>query len=242
MVAQLDEPRGAARAVSYVVLTPSRGLVHSRTVEAVLANVAAVPGFMGWLFTNDLPIPTAHETLMERGLATGADHLWFVEEDVIPPPDALAKSLALLDEGYGVAAVDYPVGNPSDEWGCAVRDAKGEVAWCGTGATLVPAALARELPRPWFSTEYEWISRNGMFGPWEKRKRAKTNAQSYGHQDIYFSMLVRESGSRIGLVPGMLAHHAYVVRTGSPGTNEGTHLIGIRDRITHQWPGEPVTQ
>lgn len=226
--------------MSYAVLTPSRGLIHSRTVEAVLANIATLSGCVGWFVTHDLPIPDAHETLVERGLAADAEYVWLVEEDVIPPLDALTASMRLLFDGYDIAAIDYPVGNPEDCWGCAVKDRDGDVAWCGTGCTLVPRRVLEALPRPWFSTEYRWVSRNGMYGPWEKQRRSEGNAQTYGHQDIYFCMQAREAGFRIGLVPDQLARHAYVVRTGTAGSNVGTHLVGIRDRIKHQWPGELV--
>lgn len=226
--------------MSVIVLTPSRGTMHSRTTEAVMSNLFSTDiEFVDWVFTHDKPIPDAHEYLAEQAVESGADFAWFIEEDVVPPPDALRRSLELIRSGAAhIAAVDYPVGNPQDAWGCTVSDENGNVQWCGTGCTLVPTAVLDALPRPWFSTQYEWVSHQGMYGPWIKRERSRDNAKTYGHQDIYFSMQAREHGFRIGKVPGMLAGHAMVLATGSPGSNVGTHTVFVRDRIVHQWPGE----
>jgi hypothetical protein len=58
---------------SFVVLTPSRGLVHSRTVAAVVSNVreaiAAGHEWRGWEMTHNLPLPACHERVVERPTA-----------------------------------------------------------------------------------------------------------------------------------------------------------------------------
>src|SRR5574337_22065 len=96
---------------SFAVITPSRGLIHSRTASAVVANLgealAAGHDWRGWSITHDLPIPDSHEQAADAALATGADALWFVEEDVVPPSGAL---LHLLVRPEDVALVDYQVG------------------------------------------------------------------------------------------------------------------------------------
>ncbi|HUV09937.1 MAG TPA: hypothetical protein VMX12_03095 [Acidimicrobiia bacterium] len=216
----------------YAVATPSRGTVHSRTIEAVLANVAEVDGFAGWVFTHDQPIPDCDELAAERALATGADLVWFVEEDVIPPAGALRASIRVLEE-FDVAGVDYPVGAPSEAWGCMVRRGD-EILWCGLGATLVPRYVFERLARPWFSTDTRYLR---VRGEWEPHPARRSNAERYGQQDIYFSMQLRAAGMRIGAVPGMTAGHAKVERYGGQGTNVGWHTISVRERIDRQYPG-----
>jgi len=220
---------------SIVVATPSRGTIHSRTIEAVMANVRDVPGFLGWTVTHDLPIPDCHETVTEQALASGAGLIWFVEEDVIPPPDALRESLRLVAEGYDMVAVDYPVGAASDGWGCLVRNAEGEILWCGLGATLIRREVFEKLPQPWFATDTRYIKRGG--GVWEPAPQVLPNEKRYGQQDIYFCMTLREAGFRIGQVPDMTASHAKVEAYGEQGTNVGFHTISIRDTILKQYPG-----
>src|SRR5512147_206250 len=105
---------------SFAVVTPSRGLVQSRTIEAVMTNIEDARRIcLGWFLSHDKPIPDCDEAVAEAGLATGADFLWFIEEDVIPPVGALAASFMLMDR-FDVAAVDYPVGSVQDAWGCLV--------------------------------------------------------------------------------------------------------------------------
>lgn len=219
---------------SYAVVTPSRGLVHSRTIEAVMANVATVRRFRGWFLSHDLPIPDCDEKVAELGLATGAEALWFVEEDVLPPPGALAASMRLLAAGYDVAAVDYPVGSATDAWGCSVSAGE-EVLWCGLGATLVARHAFERLPRPWFSTDYQYVKSGSS--DWRARPHPQSPEQRWGQQDIYFAMMLRAAGMRIGLVPGMIAAQARIVELGRPGTNHGWHTVAIQDRIERQYPG-----
>ena len=79
--------------MKFAVCIPSRGTIHSRTIETVMANVAdaerAGHVFCGLVLTHDLPIPDCDEVVAQRGMDSGADALWFVEEDVVPPDHAL---------------------------------------------------------------------------------------------------------------------------------------------------------
>ena len=219
--------------MKYAIVTPSRGLVHSRTVEAVMANLRHAPrkGFAGWYFTHDLPIPECDEQAAERGLAAGVDALWFVEEDVIPPAVSLAVSLHMLDE-YDIVAVDYPVGSIEEEWGCLVRDDEGDILWCGLGCTLIRREVFNRLDRPWFTSDWRYVKRDGL---WE-REPADPRAR-WGQQDIHFCMEARRAGFRIGQVGGLTAHHASVEAMGKPGENVGFHSVKLRTKISRQWPG-----
>ena len=221
---------------SFAVLTPSRGLVHSRTIAAVEENIRSVGRchYRGWFLSHDLPIPDCDEKVAELGLASGAEMLWFVEEDVIPPRGALVASMALLRRGFDVAAVDYPVGSAEDAWGCSVSDGD-EVLWCGLGATLIARHVFERLPRPWFRTDVEYIKRGGAV--WEARPNAAEPERRWGGQDIHFCMALRAAGMKIGLVPGMTASQVKVVTMGQPGTNHGWHTVEIHDRILKQYPG-----
>ncbi len=222
----------------YLVVTPSRGLVHSRTIEAVMANVLDLANwhhFIGWKLTHNLPIPDCDERLAELGLEAGADAIWYVEEDVLPPAGSLVASFAKLAEGFDVVAVDYPVGSATDAWGCSVSTPD-EVLWCGLGATLVAAHVFERLPRPWFRTDVQYVKHGGK-AVWEPQPNPKPPEQRWGQQDIYFAMTLRAAGMRIGLVPGITAAQAKLVKMGQPGTNHGWHTVEIHDRILRQYPG-----
>ena len=229
----MDEPEGAGP-VTFAIVTPSRGLVHSRTVEAVMANLRHAPrkAFRGWYFTHDLPIPECDEQVAERALSAGVDALWFVEEDVIPPAVALAVSLHMLDD-FDIVAVDYPVGSIDQKWGCLVRDDEGDILWCGLGCTLIRREVFDRLDRPWFTSDWRYVKRGDR---WE-RVAVEPDAPRWGQQDIHFCMEARRAGFRIGQVGGLTAHHASVEAMGKPGENAGWHSVQLRTTIEKQWPG-----
>jgi len=226
---------------SFAVLTPSRGLVHSRTVEAVMANIdeatAARHKFRGWRLSHDLPIPDCHNAVAAAAMKTDADALWFVEEDVIPPPGALLGLFALLKD-YTIAALDYPVWTEGGErWSCVCRDQDGGpidrpstngIRYCGLGCTLVRRELFDRLPYPWFRSDMQFqIVRIGD----STRLVEVPVSYEYGGQDIYFAHRALESGFTIGELTGMTAGHARVVALGPLRVNHGAHTIETIDAI-----------
>jgi len=193
--------------------------------------VAAGHEFRGWRLSHDLPIPDCDNVVAEAGLATGADFLWWVEEDVIPPAGAL---LALLAMKADVAAVNYPVG--AQGWSCIARNAEGHIYWCGLGCTLVRREVYDRLTRPWYSTDtaYQIINQgNGV-----KELRAFPSPEPpdkrYGRQDIYFFIRAREAGFGIVGIPDMIAGHAKVTRHGAEQTNHGAHDVAIHTSILQE--------
>ena len=212
------------------VVMPSRGLVHSRTVEAVMANVGeaqrAGHAFAGWLLSHDLPIPDCHERVAEAGMATGADALWFVEEDVIPPAGAL---VALLARPELIAFVDYPVGEDPIV-NCAYHfGPTREVHWCGLGCTLIRREALERLARPWFRSDRTFGMKGGTINEvWESRP------MPYGGQDIGFCWDARQAGLTLGEVPGLLAAHARLRELGASHVNAGQHTIALLERDSVQ--------
>jgi hypothetical protein len=230
---------------SFAVCTPSRGLIHSRTVEAVEANrraaVDAGHTDLGWVVTHDLPIPDCHEAVFERALATGAEYVFSVEEDMVPPCGALLASIELHAD---IAAMQYPVGLPSGmvdvkgkastgTFNCLQASPGGVFDWCGLGCTLIARRVFETLPRPWFATDktYEvW-----HFGNVMTQRNVVDNPFDYGGEDVNFGQRVTELGFLIRQVPG-IAGHALLLNWGTYATQDGRHGIVVRDAIERMIP------
>ena len=223
--------------ISFAVLTPSRGLVHSRVVEAVMANVgdavAAGHDFRGWRLTHDLPIPDCDNRCVDEGLRSGAAVLWFVEEDTIPPVGALLTLLERNARGELVVAIDYPVGEA--KWSCIPHYRSG-IPWCGLGCTLIDRRVFEQLPRPWFRTDklYNIVGRGSDDPQLVERDDPRPNAEKWGHQDIYFGQQLAARGIPITDIPGMTASQAKVVEMGRRESNVGWHRIEIVSQIERQ--------
>jgi hypothetical protein len=190
-----------------------------------MANMAAAPNrdFRGWVLTHDLPIPDCHETATERALATGADAVWFVEEDTVPPADTLARSMAALAVDP-IVALDYPVGeDPS--WACVARNKAGSIQWCGFGATLIRRDVFEALERPWFRALTYAIRDGVLIEP--------GIPSEYGGQDIYFFRRALVAGFTIAQLPGV-AGHARLRALGPAKTNHGAHRIDVLTEIQRE--------
>lgn len=207
---------------TYAIALPTRGLLHSRTLEAlvVAAQRAAeldVAWLVGWAITHDLPIPEAHETAAARAIATGADYVWFVEEDNVPPADALVELFRLMaGPSVALAALDYPLAtNPVT--GCFHHADDGELLWCGLGCTLVSARVLASLPRPWV-TEGKAVEMIGS------RTRVVDVEPDYGGQDVWLCHRLRAAGLRLA-GSDLLCGHLRVREAGAAATNHGAHRV-----------------
>lgn len=215
---------------------PSRGLIHSRTLDATLAALARASGCMnmvGWFMSHDLPLPDAHETLAQTALAAGADFLWFVEEDVIPPADALARLIQRQQQsGAGVVLLDYPVGEyPRSSSTLRQPTPERTILYGGLGCTLIARAVLAALPRPWFDTSHEYaLSRSPHHGGRYILTRTE-RACDYGGHDVAFCRAALAHGFTLAAVDdgGPMAAHARLRHLGHARVNHGVHDIEILD-------------
>jgi hypothetical protein len=201
-------------------------------MESVLDNIKGLSFPCKFFFTHDLPIPDAQNKLVQDALDWGADYLWFVEEDMLIPPDTFLK---MIQMGKQIVAVDYPVGEK--RYSCIAKK-KDEILWCGLGCTLIRQEVFEIIPSPWFETDKTVRITNE--DPFEY-VIDKDIPYKYGGHDILFGIKTREKGVEITQLEGITAGHikpAPVKKDYEPGSqskkegsNKGNYEFEIWNEI-----------
>lgn len=200
------------------VVIPTRGLVFAR-VES------AIEGFrekyqIRVYRSDNLPIPQGHSLLSQQALADGVTHVWFVEEDTVPPPNALDL---LLKADADIACIDYGVNG----WSCITRTPEDEILWCGLGCTLIKKEVFETLEQPWFRIDKvlrlnDWT--------WMDLSEEYVKNKSYGSLDIWFFTQARKKGFTIIQAEGE-CEHLQLVALGQKEVNFGLHEIKPKLKI-----------
>lgn len=223
----------------FAIATPSRGLIHSRTAEAIGCNLAQAwdKGHLctGWTFSHDLPIPDAHNYVTQEALecVPAADFIWYVEEDVVPAPDTLLRLLSLMTmpeyAEAGIAIADYPMPGEGRLSGTAHRFGGHEIFYCGMGCTLVRRQVFEALEEPYFRTDRQYMY-NGQRAPFTVLTEREAECP-YGGQDVAFCIAARNAGFRIAALPEPQVGHAHLIEMGTRDINKGAHTIEVMDKI-----------
>jgi hypothetical protein len=204
------------------VILPSRGLIFSQTADEILQNVKEIPH--RFYFSHRKPIPQCFEEPTNRALLDDdITHLWFVEDDMILPPDTLKK---LLKKDLAVVTCDYPVNK--DGRGSVFKVGR-EVIFCGTGCMLVKREVFDVMKKPYFRTDMRWNIKN--YGSYVKMTRTMhDNITGYGLHDINFCMALNKLNIPIHMITLKLGQRK-LVELGKAGTNNGAHNIETWTKI-----------
>ena len=201
------------------VILPSRGLIFAEVMESLLDNLE---GYDFRIYQAiGLRIPDCENVPVERALSDGCSHLWFIEDDTVPPAKALER---LLQADGDIAAIDYAVNG----WGCIARDKINcDILWSGLGCTLVRRRVFDSLEKPYFRDDMQLRLNDMTWIPAPKNR--------YGGQDIWFCCHAREKGFKIVQIQGE-CKHLKLESLGKPEENNGAHNIVIKSKIEkHQF-------
>lgn len=197
------------------ICVPTRGLLFTEVAQTIQQITHQIDSIV--IYSWDKPIPDAHNELVERALMFDVSHILFIEEDTVPPPNAIIDMVKANDD---IVCVDYGVNGYS----CTAKARNGEILWCGLGCTLIKRKVFEQLPRPWF--------RNDKVFRLNDRKWVD-NPAKYGGQDIWFSQQARQKGFNIKQIDGE-ARHLKLDSLGAPEWNHGLHMISEKPRISKQ--------
>lgn len=203
------------------ICIPTRGYVFSRVLEAVERERATVPGATKLLVSYGKKIPQSHNELAVEALSDpNVHHVWFVEEDTIPPEGSLKKLFYVTE---GISFIDYSV----DGWSCSARhDKTKEILWCGLGCTMIKRAVFESVGVPYFRSDKQFRLNDGVWIDVPEE-------QAYGGQDIWFCLNARDKGHTLKQIPGE-CEHLQMISFGDKGVNAGVHTITQRVPIKRE--------
>jgi hypothetical protein len=186
-------------------ILPSRGLVHSRTIESVLYNLDNTREDTLFISHNE-SIPDCFNIPIKAALSHKSfTHIFVVEEDIVLSDDTLNQ---LLAADVDIAFADYPVNGSSS----SLVEHKGRV-WGGMGAMLVKADVMRKL----------MPLRAGIIYDYDLIPQEAPKGKNYGHQDVDFYLRAQDRGFTVKCIGKV--KHLKVEQLGEPENNNGVHKI-----------------
>jgi predicted SAM-dependent methyltransferase len=188
--------------VNIVVGIPSFGMVSTYFMQGRMGQAMPLVSSAIDKFVIGKPIADARNEIVEFALSQGANYIYWLDDDVIPPPDAFLKMYKhRVDIINGVY---WSKSNPpmpllfrnhfeGPYWDWHVGDLI-EIDAAGSGLTLVKTDVYRKIKEPWYSTDY--ASFPGV-------KSAPPN----NTEDLYFYWKAREAGYKIWADTSIQAYH-----------------------------------
>lgn len=147
-----------------MVAVPNLGTVATQLAAAVMAWM-----YDGWDITfyapeNVIPHDAARNRCILHFLQSDCTHIFFLDDDVVPPRDALEK---LVEANEGVVCGIYPVRRNGVLEGAVYRrkgivltpmkDREGvvEIDCAGAGCMLIKRKVLADIKAPWFVFTYD---------------------------------------------------------------------------------------
>ena len=210
------------------VCIPTRGIVFTEVMQAVVDNCVG----RDWrLFTStDEGLPDSVNGCVERALASGAEWVWIVEEDTVPPRGVLDEMLA---ERADYVACDYDVWHGHT---CACFDLSTDppaLSSTGLGCTLIEASVFARVPRPWFTCDKNMqpVERGGL----TYFTAIPGTVGHRGGHDLSFGERLRAAGIEMKLLRDRECRHLRVANWNAASDNHACHTITALPPIAIPW-------
>ncbi len=206
-----------------VVCVCSRGMMMSRTAESIDRNKEYMFGYWLTEYTHDDEIPVAQNNVTRQALVHSPEFIWYVEEDVVPPCNALSKMVEYaVDYDIPVVTAWYKLDGGLKSYEVANDDT---LLFAGLGCLLVRATMYDQLELPYFRTDTVWTAKvhEGIM----ERQMDRASERGYGKQDIHFFGVLSEKKIKCALVD-IECVHLGIKKWGAQGDNRGVHRLRIK--------------
>jgi predicted SAM-dependent methyltransferase len=191
--------------VNVVVGIPSFGMVSTYFLESRGSQQFPLVSSAINKIVLNRPIADARNEIVEFALAQGANYIFWLDDDVIAPPDAFAK--LYRHQKDIVNGVYWSKSNPpmpllfrnhleGPYWDWHVGDFI-EIDAAGSGLTLVKTDVYRNMKEPWYSTEY--LSFAGI--------PSNSPSPMNNTEDLYFYWKARQAGYQVWADTSVQALH-----------------------------------
>lgn len=199
---------GKTFGVNVVVGIPSFGMVSTYFLQARMSQQFPLVSSAVDKVVLDKPIAEARNEIVQYALDQGANYIFWLDDDVIPPPDAFLKMY--MSQKDIVNGVYWSKSNPPMplmfrnhlegpylDW--HVGDFI-EVDAAGNGLTLVKTDVYKKIsemdgaPGKWYSTEYVSF-------------KEATQSASNNTEDLYFYWKAKKAGYKVWVDTSIQAYH-----------------------------------
>ena len=194
--------------------------MFSRTMESVFNNVKGFDNVELYM-AHGRPIPECFNEPLQKALDDKCDWIWFVEEDMIIPPDTLKT---MLSWNVPVVTVDYAdrrTGIP-----LILRDIAERVIFSGMGCMLIKAEVFKKMEQPYVRPMvFHQVKEDNGDIRWEPQFNVKFNG--YGGQDLYLCWKIAQLGYEIYELKDVKIGHQMLMTKAKDITNNGGDTIKI---------------
>lgn len=172
------------------VCIPSRGLMHSRTMDDILRNVDYAQDKRGhfpvrYIFSHGRGQPEAQNYITEEALKlTGLDYICYIDDDMAIPEHVLDE---MMGKDADVVTAAYPCTAHGSN-ALHIRDGKFEST--GLGCVLLKPHVFKKLDKPYFrcDVDYTWNGEELESTP------SREGVSRHGGHDVFFSQQLVKAG------------------------------------------------
>ena|ERR1035437_2639242 len=183
-----------------VIAIPSRGLMHSRTMNDILNNLEGYNGDVQFVFSHGRPQPEAQNYITDEALALKPSHILYIDDDMQIPPGVLMES---LKKNADVVVAHYPCTHHGSD-ALHIRDNVFESA--GLGWMLIKAHIFDKLTKPYFRTDVQYV--------WNGQELAEEPVREgqdrHGGQDVYFSQQLVKAAITPAVIDTKLGQYSII--------------------------------